>query len=69
MRLTFQGYGGNERFISNVADEEECMDKIKEFCDERNFHIYYTRVWENKEGAIIFDVGSHCEFFKLYKED
>ena len=49
----------------------EIARQIKEFCDEKNFTIYYTRVWnEELRGKIMtkFDVGSHTEFFFVYPE-
>lgn len=41
--------------------------KMNEFCDERNFKIYYVRSW-NEPGRTVFDVGSHTEFFHLVPE-
>lgn len=57
------------RFDSSIpAEELSCRVnmKIREFCDKHNFHIYYTRIWNDVvEGRqmTVFDVGSHDEFF------
>lgn len=51
----------------NLTDAEIrkiAFQKMREFCEERNFTIYYTRSW-NATGKTIFDVGSHTEFFHL----
>ena len=55
---------------SNLTDAEIrklAYQKMHEFCEERNFTIYYTRSW-NAAGKTIFDVGSHTEFFHLVPE-
>lgn len=72
--------GGNTREIAKIYDYDrdgnaktdkdirsEAMLHIRAFAAERNFKIYYVRVW-NREGATIFDVGSHTEFFHLIPE-
>jgi hypothetical protein len=30
---------------------------------DRNFKSYYTRMWQEPDGRIVFDVGSWSEFF------
>ena len=75
--LFFEGSTGHERVIAEVDNMEEAFVEIKKFCDERDFHIHYTRFWiedcpaEAGSGAdiawrIAFDVGSWSEFFHLY---
>nr|DAQ07445.1 MAG TPA: hypothetical protein [Caudoviricetes sp.] len=68
MKLVFQASSGAERTIAYVNDDDEVMGEIKRFCQERDFKIPYTRTWE-KDGVVTFDVGSHTEFFKLYKDN
>lgn len=49
----------------------EITRQIKAFCDERNFKIHYTRIWnEELQGKPMtkFDVGSHSEFFYTYPQ-
>ena len=41
----------------------EAVKEIHKFCEERNFKIYYTRVWKADNGEVWRDVGSHSEFF------
>ena len=41
------------------------IDEIYNFCNDRNFKIYYVRSWELPEGFVKYDVGSWSEFFYL----
>lgn len=55
-------------FKDGLADEEVrkvAFEEITKFCNERNFKIYYTRMWNAPEGDTIIDVGSHTEFFHI----
>lgn len=64
MKLFFENSYKERRIIAEVKDENEALQKIKEFCKERNFKIYYFRI--NKLGNTLeYDVGSHSEFFYL----
>lgn len=73
MKVFFKDSRGQMREIALLdsdLDKDKAMSavmsEIKKFCDERNFKIYYTRVWcEEKDGIVMtkFDVGSHTEFF------
>lgn len=75
MKLYFKDSHGEMRVIAefdNGKTDKEYLEaaekEIKRFCDERNFKIYYTRVWhEDRSGQKMtkFDVGSHTEFFYL----
>ena len=65
MKLYFENSYGERRVIAEPAIEESAMREIRKFCEDRNFKIYYTRSWRNKEGLKVFDVGSHTEFFYL----
>ena len=51
-------------YRSNSSNREEINKEINKFLDAHNFKSYYTRVWE-ENGRLIFDVGSHTEFFLL----
>lgn len=75
--LKFKGTNGRPRKIAEINDlddsgqpksDQDILDEayllIHAFCAERNFRIYYSRTW-NSDGATIFDVGSHTEFFHL----
>lgn len=63
MKLYFENSYGERRVIAEPKTEEETMREIHKFCDDRNFKIYYTRTWRDKEGLKWYDVGSHSEFF------
>lgn len=75
MKLYFKNSHGEMRVIaefdSGMTDKEylEAAEKeIKNFCDARNFKIYYTRIWHTDhkgQQMTKFDVGSHTEFFYL----
>ena len=65
MKLFFQNSYGDMRVIAEPTTEQDAMKEIHKFCEDRNFKIYYTRSWRNKDGLKVFDVGSHTEFFYL----
>lgn len=69
MKLYFENSYGERRLIANPKTDEDVFKEINKFCDDRNFHIYYTRIWVNGEGLKVFDVGSHSEFFYLDLEE
>lgn len=76
MILYFKNSRGKVRKIGKIDGRmtaekitAEVMRQIKAFCDERNFKIYYTRIWDEPlNGKLMtkFDVGSHIEFFYVY---
>ena len=68
MKLYFENSIGKRRIIAKPKTEEEAWKEIHKFCDDRNFKIYYTRSWKTPDGAKVFDVGSHTEFFYLFNE-
>lgn len=63
MKLYFQQSDGHRRFLKICTTETEAVKEIHKFCEERNFKIYYTRVWKADNGEVWRDVGSHSEFF------
>ena len=65
MKLYFENSRGQKRIIAEPETEEEAWKEISKFCEDRRFHIYYVRTW-SKDGATVYDVGSHTEFFYLY---
>lgn len=64
MKLIFSNSEGKERVIANPKNEEEALEFIYAFCEERNFRIYYIRSWM-RDNRTKYDVGSHTEFFYL----
>ena len=55
MKLYFRNSRAKFRPIANIdgrkPDKEiakQIVAKINEFCDERNFKIYYTRIWHEE---------------------
>ena len=69
MKLYFENSLGKRRIIAEPKTEQEASREIHKFCNDRNFKIYYTRIWKNEEGLKVFDVGSHTEFFYLDEEN
>lgn len=68
MKLVFQNSRGHERTVADVKTADEAYSEIKNFCNERNFHIYYIRIWQDDDGATVYDVGAWNEKFRLIKE-
>ena len=71
MILYFEDSWGKRREIGRPQTNQEMHKIIKDFLDDHNFKSYYTRSWVNEEDfkEIIYDVGSHSEFFICRKED
>ena len=73
MTLYFENRQGKMRKIARISDKltvkeakAEAIRHINAFCSERNFAIYYIRIWNtvrNGKPMTQFDVGSHIEFF------
>ena len=60
--LYFKDSRGNYQLLHENVKETEVGTLIQCFLDEHNFKSYYTRSWETENG-IMYDVGSHTEFF------
>ena len=72
--LYFENSRSQRRVLAtynNIKNENDALQdalrKIKEFCNERDYIIPYSRLW-NSDGETVFDVGSHTEFFYLSPE-
>jgi len=65
MLVKFENRNGILRDIATVSTMEEAHKEIEKFCKERNFEIKYTRGWEEEDGTVVIDVGSHSEFFHI----
>ncbi len=63
--LYFENSHGERRIIAKVSCMAEAIDEIYNFCNDRNFKIYYVRSCETPDGFIEYDVGSWSEFFYL----
>lgn len=60
--LYFKDSRGNYRLLHENVKEREVYILIRLFLNEHNFKSYYTRSWGTENG-IMYDVGSHTEFF------
>lgn len=66
MKLCFKNSQGQERVIAENVTRGEAYPIMNKFCEERKFKVYYVREWKDEKlNALIFDVGSHTEFFIL----
>lgn len=69
MYLYFEHSNGSLSFISECAEDDvwqyitQCVKQLNP-----NYQIYYVRSWGDKEHGYTYDIGSHTEFFHLYKE-
>jgi hypothetical protein len=68
MKLCFENSKGVERVIGNPTTCNEADAIIKEFLVEHDYKSYCWNV-NAQEDKTVVDVGSHTEFFILYKED
>ena len=64
-KLYFENSYGERRIIAEVSSRAEAIDEIYNFCNDRDFKIYYVRSYETQDGFIQYDVGSWSEFFYL----
>lgn len=69
MKVYFRNSNGKKILIGTVDNDKQAMKTIKSFCNEREFKIYYTRMWADKDipYRTWVDVGSHTEFFIIDK--
>ncbi len=65
MTLSFKNSRNVERVIAeNLSSRKEVYKVINDFLDEHHFKSYYSReIYKPIE--VMFDVGSHSEFFYL----
>ena len=69
MKLYLKNRFEEMKLIGNPASNKEAIQMMYDFCEERNFKIYYIRSWKNKgKNMIQYDVGSHSEFFYLQED-
>lgn len=54
---------------SQLETDKEVFSHIKDFIHSKkpNFQIYYIRSWG--DNPTVYDVGSHTEFFYLYRDE
>lgn len=62
-KLYFENSYRQRRLIGEPQTSDESFQMIRDFCDERNFKIYYVRSWITPDGEKYYDVSSHTEFF------
>lgn len=67
MKLFFRNSRNELKYIGTPETETEAYKMLREFLKEinPNYKIYYCRTYVNPEGTMIYDVGSHSEFFEL----
>lgn len=73
----FENSNNQEHFIAEVSTLDEAFSVFKDFCDQRNFKMYYINFYiedcllNDPEATspvwrMTFDVGSWSEFFHIY---
>ena len=68
MKLVCKKSNNEKRDITEVQNEEQAINEIKKFCHNKNYDIPYISV-SYHTNVIIYDVGSHTQFFYLYLEN
>lgn len=68
MKLYFINSYNERKLVKENVKENEVTKEISNYVASLNpnYKIYYFRSWSTKEG-IMYDVGSHLEFFLLIK--
>lgn len=69
--LYFENRLGELRLVKSNVKTDEIYKVISNYVKQLNpnFKIYYTRSWVSEEDkTIVYDVGSHSEFFILKTE-
>ena len=67
--LYFKNAKGRRILVRDgIATDDEVFSSIRDFIYSKNpnYKIYYFRSWG--ENPVVYDVGSHSEFFYLYKD-
>lgn len=70
MYLYFEHSDGSFTLIGKCESQNEIYQKINEYVRvlNPNYKIYYIREWGDLDnGGINYDVGSHTEFFHVYR--
>ena len=68
MKLYFENSFGKKKLLGQYETERDAVRDIIRFCEDHNFTVHYIRTTEAEEYKW-YDVGSHSEFFYLYKND
>ena len=69
-KLYFQNRHDHLKLIGENIEENKIAKAISDYVESinPNFKFYYVRSWAS-DNKIIYDVGSHNEFFVLEKEE
>ena len=72
MTLYFIRSNGEKRLVHKNVELETAGKFIQQYVNNINpaYKIYYIREWYDEEaGGMMYDVGSHTEFFLLVNEN
>ena len=69
MRLYFANRFDERRLIGEPKTKQQAMKMIADFCKAHDYSFMYVRTWEDDDGATVYDVGNHSEFFYLYSDE
>lgn len=67
MKLYFENSFRKKKLLGQYETERDAVRGIIRFCEGHNFTVHYMRTTETEEYKW-YDVGSHSEFFYLYKD-
>ena len=66
----------NEEYepVCDIADDDDSLIVVSKALEDLRrrypkFKSYYQRYWEDDEGSIWIDYGSHCQFYVLKTEN
>lgn len=65
MILFFERANGEEIEIGKPEDEKEAYSFMKDFMEQQHYESHYIGTTKYTD-RIVYDVGSHVEFFILY---
>lgn len=69
MKLYFQHADGFRELICETDEKKYLGDALKDLHKrDPNYKTYYQRCWEDKDGFIWVDVGSHTQYYVIEKD-
>ena len=68
MILYFEDNYGRRRELARPEILSEALESIERFLEEHNYKAPYVRTWIEFD-EMVFDIGSHSEFFFLYNPE
>ena len=69
VKLYFKRSNGEKVLVKEHVDDRKVLQEMRDYVAKLNpdFKIYYFRCWKTEEG-MMYDIGSHTEFFVTEEE-